>query len=103
MSSHTCLLWTSDAPSSLKPVAPVGCGGKRGLSAAVLGDGGKHVSGTGTICSPKESGDDKVQTTEIQEWRPKVLLSPIMGTSLTSRRPELCSQDAFSDSGGLHR
>lgn len=34
------------------------------------------------LCSPEESGDNKVQTTEIQGWRPKVLLYPIMAISI---------------------
>lgn len=93
MSSHTCPLGGSDAPSTLKPASPLGCGGKRDLSGVVLGEGGKHMSGQ-ELCSPEET----------QEWRPKgSALSHLWSQLLLLGDPELCSQDAFSESCGLHR
>lgn len=81
LSSHTCLLGGSVAPSSLKPAVPVGCGEREIFLMLFWVKEGNMCLGQ-EICSPEESRDDRVQTTEIQKWRPKVLLYPIMAISI---------------------
>lgn len=80
VSSHICPPGDSDAPSGLETV-----GRETSLMLFWVKEG--NICRVQELGSPEESGDYKMQTIEIQEWRPKVLSIPLWPQVFNSGRP----------------